>query len=36
MEEIGNAYIILVEKHLGKRQIGRRIRTWEDNIKVYF
>jgi hypothetical protein len=29
-----NAYQILVEKSEGKRTLGRRRHTWEDNIKI--
>jgi hypothetical protein len=34
MEEISNAYNILVGKPKEKRLIGRRRRRWEDNIRM--
>jgi hypothetical protein len=36
MGEKRNAYRILVGKPEGKRSLGRRRRTWVDNIKVDF
>jgi hypothetical protein len=30
----GNAFRILVEKPGGKRQLGRPICTWDNNIKI--
>jgi hypothetical protein len=35
MEEISNAYNILVGKSEGKRPLGRTRRRWEDNIRLY-
>jgi hypothetical protein len=32
--EKSDAYRILVRKPEGKRPLGRRIRRWEDNIKI--
>jgi hypothetical protein len=32
--ETRNAYRVLVLKPEGKRQLGRHIRRWEDNIKM--
>jgi hypothetical protein len=34
MQEIGNAYEILVGKPEGKRQLERYKRRWENNIKM--
>jgi hypothetical protein len=34
MEEMGNAYIILVGKSEGKRTLGRPNRRWDDNIRM--
>jgi hypothetical protein len=34
MEEMRNAYNILVGKPEGKRPFGRLKRTWEDNIRI--
>jgi len=34
MEEMRNAYNILVGKPEGKRPLGRLKRTWEDNIRI--
>jgi hypothetical protein len=34
MEEIRNAYRILVEKPEAKRPLGRPRRRWVDNIKI--
>jgi hypothetical protein len=34
MEEIRNAYKILVGKPEGSRSLGRPRRRWEDNIKI--
>jgi hypothetical protein len=34
MEEMRNAYNILVETPDGKRPLGRRRRRWEDNIRM--
>jgi hypothetical protein len=31
MEEMGNAYTVLIEKSIGKRLVGRPGRGWEDN-----
>jgi hypothetical protein len=36
MGEKRNAYRILVGKPEGKRKLGRPIRRWVDNIKMYF
>jgi hypothetical protein len=33
MEQMRNAYSILVGKPEGKRQLGKRRRIWEDNIR---
>jgi hypothetical protein len=30
-----NAYTVLVRKHEGKRQPGRRKRRWQGNIRIY-
>jgi hypothetical protein len=35
MEEKRNAYRILVGKPEGKRPLGRPIRKWVDNIRIY-
>jgi hypothetical protein len=35
MEEMRNAYKILVEEPEGKRQLGRRRHRWEYNIRMY-
>jgi hypothetical protein len=35
MEEMRNAYNILILKPEGKRPLGRLRRRWEDNIKTY-
>jgi hypothetical protein len=34
MEEMGNAYKILVGKPEGKRSFGRRAHRWEDNMRM--
>jgi hypothetical protein len=34
MGEMGNEYKILVGKPVGKRQLGRLRRRWEDNIRM--
>jgi hypothetical protein len=34
--EMTNAYSILVKIPEGKRQLGRSINKWKDNIKMYF
>jgi hypothetical protein len=34
MEEMRNAYKILVEKPVGKRPLGNPRRKWEDNIRM--
>jgi hypothetical protein len=34
MGETRNAYIILIRKPEGKRQLGRPTHRWEDNIKM--
>jgi len=34
MEEMRNAYNILVGKSEGKRRLGRPRRRWEDNIRI--
>jgi hypothetical protein len=34
MEEMRNAYRIVVGKPEGKRPLGRPTRRWEDNIKM--
>jgi hypothetical protein len=36
MEEMRSAYKILVEDPGGKRPLGRRRHTWEDNIRMDF
>jgi hypothetical protein len=33
LREMRNAYTVLVDKHEGKRQLGRHRRRCEDNIK---
>jgi hypothetical protein len=35
LEEMRNAYKILVAKPEGKRPLGRHRHRWEDNIKMY-
>jgi hypothetical protein len=35
MEEMRNAYNVLVGKLEGKRPLGRPKRRWEDNIRIY-
>jgi hypothetical protein len=35
MEEMRNAYNILVGKPEGKRPVGRYRRRWEDTIRIY-
>jgi hypothetical protein len=35
MEEMGNAYKILVAKHKRKRSLGRPMRRLESNIKTH-
>ena len=34
MEEGRSALKILINKHAGKRRLGRPRRTWEDNIRM--
>jgi len=36
MEEMRNAYSILVGKPEGKRSLGRPHRRWKDNIRMNF
>jgi hypothetical protein len=35
IEEVKNAYKILVGKPEGKRPLGRTRRRWKNNIKIY-
>jgi hypothetical protein len=35
MGEMRDAYIILVGKPLGKRELGRPRRRWEDIVRMY-
>jgi hypothetical protein len=34
LRDMGNMYKTLVEKHEGRRLLGRPSRRWEDNIKM--